>query len=212
MIGLRLKPVFEMPRNLARFSESMRPFQGRRLVSLAYPEDLESARKQLARRGFFILGEYPFRLPFFSSHTRLDLVALDLKPPHPLPTGPGELARILGTRRQDNLLTGGLDSLPDGGVIHGPLAVRGWARIPGEDLDVRILIDGDKRSDVPIRRVSRPDVCSALPQMADCSKAGFEARFRFEEGDEGTHEITVVFLSRDGRYRIYPPVRFTWMP
>jgi hypothetical protein len=114
--------------------------------------------------------------------------------------------------RRDNLLTGGLDTLPDNGVVRGPLFVRGWARIPGEDLGVRILLDDEQIRGVPIRRYSRPDVCAVLPAMLDCATAGFEARFEPVEGDDGRHEITAIFFSRDGRYRIYPPATFTWMP
>jgi hypothetical protein len=212
MIGLRLEAVFDVPANMARFREALRRFQGRRLVSLAIARDLESARAELSRRGFAIRGAYPFDLPFFSGFTRFRLVALDLKAPRILPAGPGDLARILREFRLDNALTGGLDLLPENGVVHGPLVVRGWARIPGEDLDVRILIDGEERGDVQILRYARPDVCAALPQMRDCSAAGFEARFPPEEGDEGTHEITAIFLSRDGRCRVYPPARVTWKP
>lgn len=126
---------------------------------------------------------------------------------------PGEpVEKIVAGRRLDALLTGGLDTMPENGVVRGPLVVRGWARIPGEDLGVRILIDGEEVADVPVRRTARPDVCAALPQMRDCESAGFEARFEPVEGDEGPHEITAIFFSRDGRYRVYPPALFTWKP
>jgi hypothetical protein len=212
MIGLRLEPVFDVPANLDRYSEALWLVRGHRLVSLAFGTDLESARSELTRRGYIIRGEYSFDLPFFSGFTHFSLVALDLKAPrllHPYPDG---LARILGGCRQDGLLIGGLDTLPRNGDVRGPLVVKGWARIPGEDLDVRILIDGVERVPGPARRYPRPDVCAALPQMADCTKAGFEARFEFEEGDEGRHEITAIFFSRDGRCRVYPPARFSWKP
>lgn len=212
MIGLRLDPVFEVPANMVRFSEALRSLARRRLVSLVFEEDLESARVELTRRGFFIRGAYPFELPFFSDYMRLRLVALDLRAPHPRPAPPGGTARVLEGRRQDNSLTGGLDTLPENNVVHGPLRVSGWARIPGEDLAVRILIDGEEIPDVPIRRFPRPDVTAAIPKMGDCTNAGFEARFELAEGDEGRHEITAVFFSRDGRYRIYPPASFTWTP
>jgi hypothetical protein len=144
----------------------------------------------------------------------LDIIALELRAP-PLPRvnkKPDLTALGLQGLRPDNSLTGGLDPLPENGVVRGALVVQGWARIPGEDLEVRILIDGEERVPGAAGRYPRPDVCMVVPAMVDCSKAGFEARFEFEEGDEGTHEIAAVFLSRDGRYRIYPPVRFTWTP
>ncbi|HQR68403.1 MAG TPA: hypothetical protein PLB02_13520, partial [Thermoanaerobaculia bacterium] len=139
--------------------------------------------------------------------------AVSLEPPPWRPRAPGvPLAKIVDGRRIEPLLAGGLDDLPDGGAIRGPLVVRGWARIPGEDLEVRILIDGEERPGVPVRRYDRPDVCAALPRMADCRSAGFEARFDPTTEDEGKHEVTAVFLSRDGRFRVYPPARITWTP
>jgi len=42
--------------------------------------------------------------------------------------------------------------------------------------------------------------------------AGFEFRFDPGDDDEGLHEIRAIFVSRDGRYRIYPPASFTWEP
>ena len=157
----------------------------------------------------------------FDAETRGDLWAVTkteptassgVSPRWRLPGSGEPLAKMVRGLRLDNSLIGGLDTLPEKNVVRGPLFVRGWARIPGEDLGVRILIDGEEIPDVPIRRYSRPDVCTVLPQMRDCTNAGFEARFEFAEGDEGRHEITVVFLSRDGRYRIYPPASFTWTP
>jgi hypothetical protein len=124
---------------------------------------------------------------------------------------PRELARILEGYRQDDGLMGGLDLAPNA-VVRGPLAVKGWARIPGEDLQVRILLDGEERTDVPVQRYSRPDVCTVIPAIRDCTKAGFEARFEPAEDEEKKHEVTAIFFSRDGRYRIYPPCPITWKP
>ena len=125
---------------------------------------------------------------------------------------PRERTDILGKCREDALLTGGLDDLPETGIIRGSFVVRGWARIPGEDLEIRVLLDDEERVPGPAVRYSRPDVCSVLPQMVDCTKAGFEVRFDFEKSDEGRHEITAIFFSRDGRCRIYPPAWITWKP
>jgi len=212
MIGLRLEGIFDIPANLARFDESIRVLQRRPLASLVLEDDLEAARTDLTRCGFVIRREQRFDLPFYSDFTRLGLVALELKAPKPRPPAQGRRIHIPEGLRQDNSLTGGLDDLPEQGVIRGPLFVKGWARIPGEDLDVRILIDGEEIPDVPVLRYSRPDVCAAIPEMRDCTNAGFEARFEADDWGEGRHEITALFFSRDGRYRMYPPARFTWTP
>ncbi len=125
--------------------------------------------------------------------------------------GPAELSRLVKGHRPDDLLTGGLDLSQDA-VVHGMLVVRGWARIPGEDLEARVLVDGDERVPGPAARYPRPDVCSVLPEMGDCATAGFEVSFDPGKGDEGRHVITAIFLSRDGRYRIYPVIPFRWAP
>jgi hypothetical protein len=112
--------------------------------------------------------------------------------------------------REEASLTGSIDVPAEGAVVTGPLRVTGWARIPGEDLHVRIMIDGEEG--VPTRgaRVPRPDVQAAVPSLGDCRTAGYDATYAFEPGDEDPHEIAVLFRSADGRQRHYPPRRFVW--
>jgi len=124
----------------------------------------------------------------------------------------GPLAQIPEGRRRDDLLSGSLDDPAENAVVTGPLLVRGWARIPGEDLEVRILIDGEERGGNAIRRVPRPDVCAVIPGMGECATAGYEARFDPAPDDDDRHEVTVIFFSRDGRYRVYPPSPIRWTP
>src|SRR5664280_682345 len=114
--------------------------------------------------------------------------------------------------REDATLTGSIDEPAEGAIVTGPLAMRGWARITGEDLHVTVTIDGEARNFVKGARVPRPDVQAALPSLGDCRTAGYEATYAFEPGDEGVHEIQVLFQASDGRQRHYPPRRFTWKP
>jgi hypothetical protein len=112
--------------------------------------------------------------------------------------------------REDATLTGSIDEPAENAVVTGPLRVRGWARIPGEDLHVTVTIDGEERSFVTGARVPRPDVEAAVPPLGDCRAAGYEAVYAFARGDDGVHELDVLFRSSDGRERHYPPRRFTW--
>lgn len=112
--------------------------------------------------------------------------------------------------REDPTLIGSIDEPAEGAVVTGPLAVRGWARIPGEDLHVTVTIDGEERRFMKGARVPRPGVQAAVPSLGDCRTAGYEATYAFEAGDEGAHEIQVLFRAADGRQRHYPPRRFTW--
>jgi hypothetical protein len=114
--------------------------------------------------------------------------------------------------REDPELTGSVDEPLEGSAVRGALLVRGWARIPGQNLDVTVLLDGEVRDAISRRRPDRPDVASVLPYLGDCTGAGWEERYEFQPGDEGEHEIRVIFQARDGRIRQYPIRRFVWRP
>ena len=129
----------------------------------------------------------------------------------PLPWTPVGGALPSGTpSREDSTLLGSIDEPAEGAVVTGPLTVRGWARITGEDLDVRVAIDGEERKFIKGARVPRAELQAALPSLGDCRTAGYEATYAFEPDDEGPHEIRVLFRTGDGRQRHYPPRRFVW--
>jgi hypothetical protein len=88
--------------------------------------------------------------------------------------------------------------------------VRGWAREPGEDLRVSILVDGAEVRPREFRRVPRPDVPRVFPDLGDCRWAGYEAIVERPAGTKPEPVISVVFRSRDGRSRHYPGVRIRW--
>jgi hypothetical protein len=85
--------------------------------------------------------------------------------------------------------------------------------VPGEDLDVRLFLDGEPVGE-RVRRVPRIDVQTAIPSLGDCSRAGWESLVEFSPRGtaSGRHELTAVFLGRDGRIRSYPVRHFTWRP
>ena len=82
-------------------------------------------------------------------------------------------------------LTGSIDAPADGAVVTGNLTVSGWARVPGSDLGVTVLIDGVPRFAIDQARVARPDVQAAVPALGDCSTAGYQRTFPFYPGDQG---------------------------
>lgn len=114
--------------------------------------------------------------------------------------------------REDAALTGNVDAPAEDQTVRGTLEVAGWARLPGEDLIVSILVDGGERPFRTFTRFPRPDVQAAVPALGDCTGAGFRATFAFYPGEEGSHEIVAVFRSADGRERHYPPRKFVWRP
>ena len=216
-IGLSA-PYFETPANLARFDEALRALKGRTLVGLTYEEDLELTRKELTRNGFLIRRESRYEVPFFSNFTRLDIVVLELEAPPPLPVPPGREPRVLSARelvlrrppastsgwREDPSLLGSIDDPAEGAEVRGTLLVRGWARVPEQDLTVQVLLDGVERMPAELRRTSRLDVEAAVPGLGSCATAGYEARVVLGPEDAGARYLAVVFRSRDGSERHYP--------
>jgi hypothetical protein len=181
---------------------------------------LEPYERRLLR-GFVARRLADGRLRFiarFQKPWRTDLYAVTKTEPESVPESTGPAAKeageepVQGRLREDPSLTGSVDAVLDGAEIHGELLVRGWARIPGEDLHVTILIDGEQRKWRSAARVPRDDVARALPRLAPCTTAGYEARYAFEPGDDGAHEVQVLIQSSDGRVRHLPLRRFTWRP
>ncbi|HEX7580911.1 MAG TPA: hypothetical protein VF580_13020 [Thermoanaerobaculia bacterium] len=218
MIGLTVVPYLETEANLARFDEARRALKGRTLASLTYGKDLDRTRKELTRSGFLIGRESRYEVPFFSGSTILDVVALEIEAPSPRPAPTGQEARILSARelvlrrppasanewREDVRLLGSIDDPVEGAEVRGTLVVRGWARVPGRDLTVHVLLDGVERTPDELRRTARLDVEAAVPGLGSCATAGYEARVVLGSTDAGAHRLAVVFRSRDGRERHYP--------
>ena len=121
---------------------------------------------------------------------------------------PFELAGSVGTEWLE--LTGSIDLPAEDATVTGDLVVRGWARIPGRDLEVTVLIDGAARVPIRAARLPRTEVQAVLPHLGDCSTAGYESVLAFLPGDEGEHELSVVFHGPDDRVRHYPWRKFIW--
>jgi hypothetical protein len=118
----------------------------------------------------------------------------------------------LSVWREDASLMGSLDEPEEGSLVRGELRVRGWARIPGKDLHVSVLIDGNEHPFAASARPARRDLQSAIPTLGDCASAGYEFTFAFSPENAGAHEIEVRFRTHDGRERHYPVRRFIWNP
>ena len=90
--------------------------------------------------------------------------------------------------------------------------MRGWSQTPGARSEiVEIRIDRDRRASLSFTRTPRPDVAAVLPALGSCTEAGYEARFAMLPGDDGAHDLHVVFRSADGRMRMISRA-FEWAP
>ena len=109
----------------------------------------------------------------------------------------------------DDGIPGWID-VPSGGVsVKGSLAITGWAKSPAGEVEVRIAIAPDGA--VPrIERLPRPDVAAALPQLGDCSRAGFRALLASPSADTPFHSLVVELRDARGRVRRLGPIRFRW--
>ena len=115
-------------------------------------------------------------------------------------------------RFDDAQFPASIDEPSDGQVVHGELKVRGWSQTPGAPGEiVEIRIDRDRRARAFFARTPRPDVAAALPALGSCAQAGYEARFPMLPGDDGAHDLHVVFRSTDGRMRTLHRT-FEWAP
>lgn len=113
---------------------------------------------------------------------------------------------------EDGSLPASVDSPVPDAVVRGRLVVTGWARLSDEDLAVGVLLDGERREPAIHRRVGRPDVARVKSWITDASTAGYELVLEPRPGDEGEHDLQVVFSTKDGRVRHYPSRRFVWKP
>jgi hypothetical protein len=113
---------------------------------------------------------------------------------------------------EDPSIPASIDSPSEGGTVRGDLLVRGWSQDErGECQVVEISLDGDRREPGHLIRNPRPDVAAALPRLGDCTLAGYEVVLPFLPGDEGRHDLRVVFRSSGGRMRtLSRPIN--WLP
>jgi hypothetical protein len=115
-------------------------------------------------------------------------------------------------RFEESEFPASIDEPAEGQVVHGALSVRGWSQTPGGPGEiVEIRIDRDRRTRASFARSPRPDVAAALPALGSCAEAGYEAVFPMLPGDDGRHDIRVVFRAAGGGLRTLTRA-FEWAP
>jgi hypothetical protein len=132
----------------------------------------------------------------------------------PLSVGFREAPANAPTVRYDANIPVSIDSPANGAVVRRELVVQGWCQLRGGSPvePVEFRLDGVVARVVSLERFPRPEVAVAIPEIGDASKAGYRARLDPGSLAPGTHVLVVAFRAFDGRERIFPPVRFTWVP
>ena len=208
MIGLQVDGFLSDPLNLRLLDAALAANRGRTACSIAFEVDAETTESRLALLGFPVRRRTPMAFPFFSKGRRIDLVVFEVVLPPPLGGAPVEGVRTPWAI--DKLLSGYMDGPVQGQQVEGNLVIGGWAHELGEDLLVKVFVGGEEVFPSSFRRVPRPDVAAVLPQMGDCSSAGFEAIVPRPPGTPSEVEVSVDLRSRSGRLRHCPGVKIRW--
>jgi hypothetical protein len=110
----------------------------------------------------------------------------------------------------DDSIPGWIDGPLDGATVTGPLEVSGWAKSAAGDVEVRVAIAPDGL--VPqLERRPRPDVQQAMPELGDCSRAGWRAVVTAPAPGVTEHALVIEMRAPSGRVRKLRPIRFRWV-
>lgn len=108
-------------------------------------------------------------------------------------------------------IPGWIDEPAEGRTVARRFHVGGWCQERGGRpcAAVRVWVDGREVDAARIERFPRPDVGAAVPELGDCSRAGW--RVAFESGDlaPGGHCVAAALIAEGGRHRRVGPWSFT---
>lgn len=110
----------------------------------------------------------------------------------------------------DQSIPGWIDGPLDGTRIKGPLEISGWATSAQGPVEVRVAISPDGFVP-PVERRPRPDVQQALPQLGDCSRAGWRVVLDKPAAGATEHALQIEMRAPNGRVRRLGPIRFGWV-
>jgi hypothetical protein len=157
---------------------------------------------------------------------RSDFVAPRTPAPAPawvvVANDPGEAPRLIGgdafsrdlaafpPDREDGQIPSNLEEPAEGATVPGQITISGWCQeLGGRPCEtIRIWLDGNELDLDRLERYPRPDVETAVKDIGSCGRAGFRAVHEPGSVEDGEHQLTVFFVTADGRFRRFGPRHF----
>ena len=78
-IGINQREFFVTPESRDRFKKTLAQAEGKRMFSLAFPENVQKAKLILRDRGLVVVNESPVEIPYYSPQARIGVALLELK-------------------------------------------------------------------------------------------------------------------------------------
>jgi hypothetical protein len=107
-------------------------------------------------------------------------------------------------------IPGWIDTPPEGSRAPARVVVSGWCQERGGKpcVAVRVWVDGREVDPALVERFPRPDVAAAVPDVGDCSRAGWRTVFEPGALAPGTHCVAAALIADGGRHRRIGPWSF----
>jgi hypothetical protein len=108
-------------------------------------------------------------------------------------------------------IPGWIDAPAEDKTVAGRVVVSGWCQERGKGpcAAIRVWLDGVEVDAARIERFPRPDVQAAVPDIGDCSRAGWRTAFEAGILAPGRHCVAAALVVDGGRHRRVGPWVFT---
>lgn len=107
-------------------------------------------------------------------------------------------------------IPGWIDAPADGAAVAGRVVVSGWCQEKGSRpcSAIRVWVDGVEVDSSRVERFPRPDVQAGVPELGDCSRAGWRTAFEAGALAPGRHCVAAALVGESGRHRRVGPWAF----